>query len=98
HMHANGYARQMLTMPKGSVEIAGIWDRDAALAKKMANALGTKAFKSRDALLATRPHGAVVCSENVKHREDTLACAEAGVGVLSEKPLATTSADARAMV
>lgn len=98
HMHANGWARQMLTMPKGTVEFTGIWDRDLARAKKMAKALGTKAFASREALLARKLHGAVICSENVNHRDDAIACAQAGVGVMCEKPLATSVADARAMV
>jgi len=98
HMHANGWAREMLSMPKGMVEIAGIWDRDFARAKKMAKALGTKAFAKRDALLDQRPHGAVICSENVNHVEDAVACAAAGVGTMVEKPLATTVAGAREMV
>ena len=98
HMHAYGYARQLMALPKGAVEIAGVWDRDAARGKKMAQALGTKFFASRDKILAAKPHGAVVCSENVLHLEDARAAAQAGVGVLCEKPLTPTSREAREMV
>lgn len=98
HMHANGYARQLLALPKSEVALAGVWDRDAARARKMAKALGTKAFATREALLKKKPHGVIVCSENVHHREDTLIAAAGGAGVLCEKPLAPTVEDARAMV
>jgi nitrogen fixation protein NifM len=33
HMHAYGYARQLLARPKGEVELAGVWDREAARGK-----------------------------------------------------------------
>ena len=98
HMHANGYAAQMRERPKGEVEVLGVWDRDPQRAGRLAKSLGVRAFASREKLLAKRPHGALVCSENVHHREDVLACARTRVGVLCEKPLAPTVADARAMV
>jgi predicted dehydrogenase len=41
---------------------------------------------------------AVVCGANARHREQVEACADAGVDVLCEKPLATTAADADAIV
>ena len=98
HMHAYGYARHMLTLPRGTVDIAGVWDKDATRGKKMARALGTRFFSARDKLLAAKLHGAVVCSENTAHLEDARAAAQAGVGVLCEKPLTTTSRDARELV
>jgi len=98
HMHAYGYAGQLRTLPPGEIEIVGLWDRNAAHAKKMAKALGVKAFASREKLLAEKPDGAIVCSENTRHEEDTLAAAKAGAGVLCEKPLATTVASAQRMI
>jgi predicted dehydrogenase len=40
----------------------------------------------------------IICSENSRHREMTVAAAEAGKHVLCEKPLATTAEDAQAMI
>jgi predicted dehydrogenase len=55
-------------------------------------------FDSYEALLAAGPEAVVVCSENVRHRAQVELAAAAGAHVLCEKPLATTPADARAMV
>lgn len=44
------------------------------------------------------PDGVVVTSENSRHRELVVAAADRGAHVLCEKPLATTEADARAMI
>lgn len=98
HMHANGYAAELLALPEGSVQIAGVWDRNQARAKKLAASLGAPHFPSIDKLFRTKPHGAVVCSENVHHMADTIACANAGVAVMCEKPLAPSVADAKEML
>jgi predicted dehydrogenase len=54
-------------------------------------------YRSREELLG-EVEAAVVCGANAEHREQVAACADAGVHVLCEKPLATTAADADAMV
>ncbi len=48
--------------------------------------------------LATRPDGVIVCAENVEHRRLVELAAAAGAHVLCEKPIATTLADADAMM
>ena len=96
HGHAEGYARNLRQTP--GVEFIGIADDDAERGRDAAERYGTRFYESYDALLADRPDGVVICCENTRHRELVELAAAAGVHVLCEKPLATTMADARAMV
>lgn len=48
-------------------------------------------------LLAWRPHGVIIASENANHRADVEAAAAAGASILCEKPLATTLEDGLAI-
>jgi UDP-N-acetylglucosamine 3-dehydrogenase len=97
HMHGASYAGALARMP--GVEIVGVADDDAARRRDMAaRYAGGRAFDGVQALLAEKPDGIVVCSENARHREFTVPALEAGVAVLCEKPLAATLEDGRAMV
>ncbi len=46
----------------------GIADDDAARGEHYAHEYATRFYPSYDALLADRPDGVIVCSENVRHR------------------------------
>jgi predicted dehydrogenase len=96
HHHADAYAPLLQAMP--GVELIGLADDDAPRAQEFAGRLGLRAFESYEALLAAGPDAVVVCSENSRHRPLAELAAAAGAHVLCEKPLATTLADARAMV
>lgn len=97
HMHAASYAQALVASP--DAEIVGIADPDPARGQAMAAQFGTTYFPAEAALLDQALDGAVVTSENVHHRRLVEAAAGAGVqAILCEKPLATTTADARAMV
>ncbi len=55
---------------------------------------GVPYFESLDALLArSRPDGIILATPNHLHVSQALACIEAGLGVLVEKPLASTLAE-----
>ncbi len=96
HLHAEAYINNLRAIP--GVEMIGFADDDAARGEHFAAQFNTRLFPSYDALLAEKPDGVLVCSENANHRPLVEMAAEAGVHVLSEKPLATSLADARAMV
>lgn len=56
-------------------------------------------FKSLEDLLDTHPTGAVyISTPNYLHARQTLQCLEAGLHVLCEKPMATSSSDCQTMV
>ena len=93
HVHAEGYAHNLSTMP--GIEFMGIADDDHTRGAQAAVGWNTTFYPSYEALLAERPDGVVVCSENARHRPLVEMAAAAGVHVLCEKPLATTLADAR---
>ena len=96
HMHADGYAHGLRQLP--DVELAGIYDADPARGQRMADRHGIRYFADAQALLDEGLAGAIICSENANHRPLVeLAAGQTGY-ILCEKPIATTLADAKAMI
>ena len=96
HLHAENYLGALLTLP--DVEVIGIADENVQRGQYFAAQFGVRFFESYAALLAEKPDGVIVCSENSRHLPLVKMAAEAGVNVLCEKPLATTIEDAQAVV
>lgn len=97
HLHAESYIHNLRAIP--DVEMIGIADEDQERGRHFAQVFNAHLFDSYAALLAEKPDGVVICSENSKHYALVQMAAEAGVKhILSEKPLATTLEDADAMM
>lgn len=96
HIHAEAYAHHLRTLP--GVEFLGIADDDTVRGQDAAHRYGARFFPTYAELLAEQPDGVVVCSENARHRPLVEMAAQTGAHILCEKPLATTLADAQAMV
>ena len=96
HLHAEAYIHNLRAIP--GVEMIGLADEDQARGRHFAELFDTRLYPSYEAMLAEQPDGVLVCSENANHRPLVELAAQAGVHVLSEKPLATTLVDAQAMV
>ena len=80
-------------------DIAAVMSTDSARGRAYANEFGIpKAVCSLQELFASGVKAVYVSTTNERHRAETIAAAEARVHVLCEKPLATSLADARAMV
>jgi len=95
HVHAPWYLEALGAMP--GVELVGLWDADPALADERARAVPTTSF-SEPELLLDGVDAVVVAGVNRDHGALAERAAAAGRHVLCEKPLATTVADARAIV
>ncbi|WP_156253319.1 Gfo/Idh/MocA family protein [Pseudactinotalea terrae] len=100
HGHAFSYLRSLAATAGVEIRVA---DPDAAPgeAGRGAAALeGTGATwaDSLEDLLGWEPDGVIVCSENSRHRGYTEAALAVGAHVLCEKPIATSVADAQAMI
>lgn len=94
-----GYARMLAAGRIPGAALAGVVDVDGTRALDLANATGAAAFGDIEtAIAATRAHAAYVATPDGLHRAPVEALARAGVAVLVEKPLATTIADAEAML
>ncbi len=97
HMHALAYARALTG--GADAALAGVADPEAARGREMAARFGTTYFPTDAALLDAGLDGVIVTAENVHHRRLVETAARAGVtAILCEKPMATTEADARAMI
>jgi predicted dehydrogenase len=97
HMHAYGYAGVVTRLP--GAELVVIADEDEERGRTAADTFGTEWIADyRDALARDDIDAVIICSENVHHKEMTVAAAEAKKHVLCEKPLATTVEDAQAMI
>lgn len=96
HLHAEAYAANLRALP--NVELIGIADENQARGRYFADLHKLRLFDSYQALLAEKPNGVIICSENANHLPLVQMAAEAGVHVLCEKPLATTLADTQAIL
>ncbi len=96
HMHGYSYAACLNALPNAT--LSAVWDDDAQRGRAAAKQFDTSFVKSLDTFLASDLDGVIICSENVKHRAMVEAAAAAGKWILCEKPLATTVADAKAMI
>jgi predicted dehydrogenase len=95
--HARSYARALSHSDVG--RLVGVHDPLPELGRPLAEELGVAyAEDAGDLLDRTCPVAAVVCSATDRHPELVELAAGQGLHVLCEKPLATTVADAEAMV
>jgi predicted dehydrogenase len=95
HVHAHGYASLLARWPGVDLVAA---DDDLERGRHASAALGVPFAGTFEDLFVTRPDAVVVCAENARHRPLVEAAARARAHVLCEKPLATTLADADAMI
>ena len=94
HVHTPGFVALLGAF---GCELVGA-DADPERAKASAERYGIEVVDDYPSLLDRDLDGVVICAENVFHRELTELAAAAGVYVLTEKPIATTIADGRAMI
>lgn len=95
HLHVDGY---LANLRAAGVEVVGLTDDDAGRGQAWCRTHDVAWVPRAEALLDADLDGVVVCSETADHRRDVELAAAAGVGVLCEKPLATTEPDAAALV
>lgn len=95
HVHAAGVAATLRVLEQ--VEFAGVHDEDAERGRRAAAEYAVPFHPTLDALLAVSD-AVILTTTNAEHRRYTEAAAARGVHVLSEKPLATSVEDARAMI
>lgn len=95
-MHAYSYAEALLQTD--GVELVAIADEDPQRGQEAAAKFGVEFVGDYPQMLATDVDAIVVCNENAKHAEVVIAAAKAKKHILCEKPIATTLADARAMI
>ena len=96
HHHSEAYIANLRAIP--GVQVCGVADEDPGRGQHLAQANGAPFFPSYEALLASKPDGVIICSENARHLPLVQMAAAAKVNVLCEKPLATNLADAQAVV
>lgn len=89
------HARHLAAMAEA--RLAGVYDIRPERARQVAEAVGTVACRSREELLQ-RVEAVTVAVPTAAHAEVGLAALDAGVAVLMEKPMATSLAEADALL
>lgn len=81
-------------------ELVAICEPDQARAAQLGGELGVPTYPSIDALLGSRAEldGVVVATPDFAHEQPAVTALEAGVDLLVEKPLATTSEEAQRII
>lgn len=96
HGHADSYAASLLRLP--AVQLVGIYDADIPRGQKAATRYATAFYPTPAALLDQSLDGVIICSENALHAPLVHLATGKVRAILCEKPIATTLADAQAMI
>ena len=96
HIHTPGFAG--LLKNESAIEVAGVWDHDAARAAKTAAQLGAPVIADLASVWNDPSIGAVIiCSETNRHAELIVPAAKSGKDIYAEKPIGCHADDARKM-
>ncbi len=95
HMHVTSYID---ALKKLGVDIAGLYDKNLENAKKVCEKFEIPLFSDVNKLIETNCDVALICSENIYHKEYTLLASKNKLHVIVEKPVATTLSDADEMI
>jgi len=95
HRGAGTWGRELLANCGDAVDLVGLCDSNALRLRRAREAVGIDCptFAELGAMLAeARPDTLVVCTRDSAHDDHIVAALEAGVDVITEKPMATTAA------
>jgi predicted dehydrogenase len=96
HVHANGYADQVMREP--NAEMVAVWDDMPERGKPAAEKYGVPYYDDLDAVLALENvDGVVVNAETSKHRAVMVPAAQAKKHIFTEKALSVTLDDSKAI-
>jgi len=95
HVHAQAYSAVLRALDEA--DFVGIADENPDRGAEAAERFGVRFFEGADSLFG-EVDAVVVTSENKNHLRDVIPALEAGLHVLCEKPIATTTEAARAMI
>jgi len=87
HAHMKAYLAQ------DNIEFIGASDIVPGKAREFLDEFelyGVPAFEDNDELIALKPDGVSICTYNMTHHTCAVACLEAGINVLCEKPMSVT--------
>jgi len=81
------------------VDLVGVCDTDQARAAAAAERYGVPGFAGhRELIAAVRPDVVHICTPHHQHTQVAIDCLDAGIGVLLEKPIAHTVAEADRLI
>lgn len=99
HRGAGTWGREVPEVCGDEVELVGLSDKNPARLAVVAETLGAAGVAldtDLDAVLRkSRPHTLVVCTRDDTHADIIVRALEAGIDVVTEKPMATTAEDCR---
>lgn len=93
HVHADGYAREINTLPE--CRITRVWDADEEQAKAWAKELDCVASSVEEILADTSIEGVLICCATNEHTDLLIRACESGKAVFTEKVLTLKTEDAQ---